>query len=237
MGWGMGLGMGGGSLQTSAKLRAQTVQAHYSSSSPTPSPSESSMGFCSPYLDKKIKQTNNRCTNFRGSNAHTRRLGGGANMHPEDLRISYSRSLWSTEPVPRWTGEPHQCPQLLYLGLGRRPSGTPETFCWSVSLFQGQMDKEKGNPMEREGRRQSPSTHSPCTAPGNSRCLLLGKLSGPGEGLGSFQIARSGPQGLRDDPYYCFRRPLPLGASRSHPRGRGEPLRHRGTKGTLRART
>lgn len=77
-------------------------------------------------------------------------------MYPEELRISYSRSLWSTEPVPRWTGEPHQCPQLLYLGLGRRPSGIPETFCWSVSHFQGQMDKEKGTRWSERGGGRVP---------------------------------------------------------------------------------
>lgn len=144
-------------------------------------------------------------------------------MYPEELRISYSRSLWSTEPVPRWTGEPHQCPQLLYLGLGRRPSGIPETFCWSVSHFQGQMDKEKGNQVEREGRRQSPSTHSPCTAPGNSRYLLLGKLSGPGEGLGSFPDSSERPAGSPGRPCYCFRLPVPLGVTRVTREAGGAP--------------
>lgn len=213
------------SLQTSAKLRAQTVQAHYSSSSLTPKALRVRWD-SAPHkkIPKKIKQANNRCTNFRGSNAHTRRLGGGANMYPEELRISYSTSLWSTEPVPRWTGEPHQCPQLLYLGLGRRPSGTPETFFWSVSPFQDQMDKEKGNPVEREERRQSlPASHSPCIAPGNSRCLLLGKLSGPGEGLGSFPDSSEPPAGSPGRPLLLLPPPSPSRCLQSHPRGRGSP--------------
>lgn len=157
-------------------------------------------------------------------------------MYPKELRISYSRSLWSTEPVPRWTGEPHQCPQLLYLGLGRRPSGTPETFFWSVSPFQGQMDKEKGNPVEREGRRQRPFTHSPCTAPGNSRCLLQGKLSGPGEGLGSFPDSSEPPAGSPGRPLLLLP-PTSPSVSPESPERQGEPLPHRGTKGALRVRT
>lgn len=56
--------------------------------------------------------------------------------------------------------------------------------------FQGQMDKKEGNleRVGRKGRRQNLVLHSPCPAPvpQSSGCQLLGKLSGPGKGLGSF---------------------------------------------------
>lgn len=56
--------------------------------------------------------------------------------------------------------------------------------------FQSQIDKKEGNleRVGRKGRRQNLVLHSPCPAPvpRSSGCLLLSKLSGPGEGLGSF---------------------------------------------------
>lgn len=116
------------------------------------------------------------CTNFRGSHAHTRRLRGGANTYPEELRISNSRSLWRPNPVPRWTGGPHQ--------LSARDVQV------RMPPYQGPTDKREGNLVRvgRKGRRQNLVLHSPCPAPvpRSSGCLLLGKLSGPGEGLGSF---------------------------------------------------
>lgn len=151
-------------------------------------------------------------------------------MYPEELRISNSRSLWRPEPVPRWTGEPHQLSALL-----RACRETPGTFWLRCPPFQGQTDKKEGNleRVGRKGRRQNLVLRSPCPAPvpPSSECLLLGKLSGPGEGLGSFP---NGPERSAGS--------IPVTASASQyllvapesPERKENPC---GTKGTLRAST
>lgn len=71
-------------------------------------------------------------------------------MYPEELRISYSRSLWSTEPVPRWTGEPHRTssmPAAALSGAGSETVWDPRNVllkCLPFSGPNGQREREPG---------------------------------------------------------------------------------------------
>lgn len=76
------------------------------------------------------------------------------------------------------------CP--LYSGPGRRLSETPGTFWLGCPpLSRAKWTKRKGTwrGWDERGGRQNPC---PAPVPQSSGCQLLGKLSGPGEGLGSF---------------------------------------------------